>query len=72
MTEQEMFELYQSITVTIPGLDPIKAKAINFDGFSSALKQVIQKATLLGKQDGLKNANDIVTETFQAARLALL
>lgn len=64
MTEQQARSLYENITVTIPGLDPEKAKAINFSGFLSVIEQVENQALLLGKQEGLQTARNIVIETF--------
>ena len=67
MTEQQARSLYENITVAIPGLDPEKAKAINFSGFLSVIEQVEKQALLVGKQEGLQTARNIVTDTFSKA-----
>jgi hypothetical protein len=64
MTNEQARSLYENITVTIPGLDPQKAKAINFEGFLSVVEQIERQSLLVGKQEGLLTARKIVTDTF--------
>lgn len=60
--EQELLELFNKVTVPVPGSTEIHA--INLDGFKRAIDWAMEKAYLLGQQEGLNKASAIVSETF--------
>ena len=61
--EAQIFELYEKVTVAIPGLDT-EIRAISFDGFKIAVEQMMKIADLKGKLEAL----EVSIETIRSSR----
>jgi hypothetical protein len=65
--ETQILELYEKVTVTIPGLNT-EIRAISFDGFKLAVEQMMQIADLKGKLEAL----DVSLKAIRSAKIAEL
>lgn len=62
--EQEIQELYEQLTVEIPGITT--GRAISLEIFKTAIDFMMVKAYKRGQLEGFQNAESIVDQVFEA------
>ena len=67
MTEQEMTDLYNEMTVELPGSNTLRV--LTLGAFAEAIKLVERKAYAEGHNEGVKFMGDIVDLGFKGLKL---
>lgn len=62
--EQEVQELYEKLTVEIPGITA--GRAISLESFKTAIDLMMDKAYKHGQLEGFQRAEGIVHQVFEA------